>query len=93
MAIEPLGRARTGGAAHWELKGDGGAEPRLTSGGKAGVDGVKFTIRRLIFKTVSHIGGEAGGTSQVLGSGLDFNQIPDRLLILKAASHIGGEPE
>lgn len=37
------------------FKIDGEAEPRLTSGGKAEVDGVKFQNRVLIFKTVSHI--------------------------------------
>jgi hypothetical protein len=34
---------------------NGEAEPRLTSGGKAGVEGVKFQERGLNFKTVSHI--------------------------------------
>ena len=50
------GKARTEGTAHLEIyKASGEAEPRLTSGGEAGVDGVKFHDWRLIFKTVSHI--------------------------------------
>jgi len=39
------------------LKGlNGGAEPRLTSGGEAGVNESNFQDRLLNFKTVSHIG-------------------------------------
>jgi hypothetical protein len=33
---------------------DGGAEPRLTSGGEAAAEGAKFYDWLLIFKTVSH---------------------------------------
>jgi len=44
---------RTGGAAPFGiLEFDGAAEPRLTSGGEAGMDGVKFQDRLLMIKTV-----------------------------------------
>ena len=41
---------RTGGAAPFGiLEFDGAAEPRLTSGGEAGVEGVKFQDRHRAF--------------------------------------------
>jgi hypothetical protein len=51
----PLGQSPNQGLSPiYKRNGYGGAEPRLTSGGKAGVDGVKSQDRLLIFKAVSH---------------------------------------
>ena len=45
LAIKRVGEARTRGVAQTSVKLDGGAKPRLTSGGEAGMDGVKFQDR------------------------------------------------
>src|SRR6185295_4291042 len=51
----PLGQSPNQGLSPiYKRNGYGGAEPRLTSGGKAGVDGVKSQDRLLLFKAVSH---------------------------------------
>ena len=83
LALEPLGRARTGGAAHSELKADGGAEPRLTSGGEAVVEGVKSGSALDIQDGISHPAAkpEWRESSQ------------DQLLIFKTVSHPAAKPE
>jgi len=45
VAHDPAGRAQTKGAAQFEVFSNGEAQPRLTSGGEAGVEGVKFQDR------------------------------------------------
>ena len=56
FGAEPEPRAQP----NLSIKVGGEAEPRLTSGGEAGVDGVKFHDRVLIFKWCLTSGGEAG---------------------------------
>ena len=48
-------KAEPGAQPETSINLNGGAEPRLTSGGAAGADGIKFHDQLLIFKTVSHI--------------------------------------
>jgi hypothetical protein len=53
--VPALGQSPNRGRSPLKLEMLGGAEPRLTSGGEAEADGVKFYDWLLIFKTVSHI--------------------------------------
>jgi hypothetical protein len=56
----------------------GGAEPRLTSGGKAGVDGIKFQVGSCSSRRYLTSGGKAG---------VDGIKFQDGLWIFKTVSH------
>jgi hypothetical protein len=53
-------RPNQGRSPHSNIRANGGAEPRLTSGGEAGVDGVKFQGSAPKVKTYLTSGGTAG---------------------------------
>ena len=71
-----LAQGRTRGPAQNLGNLSGGAEPRLTSGGEAGVDGVKFSGSAFIFKTVSHIRRQSRNEARLN----DFSCKPSSLL-------------
>jgi len=58
-----LAQGRTRGPAQILGNLSGGAEPRLTSDGEAGVDGVKFRDRPLFSRRYLTSGGKAGTKS------------------------------
>jgi hypothetical protein len=66
------------------IRANGGAEPRLTSGGEAGVDGVKFQGSAPKVKTYLTSGGTAGV------NGIKFQGSAPRL---RRISHPAAQPE